>query len=152
MRLILDSDFIRGSTLEEKKSLFSDKALFDKRFSSMLLKMTEQDAEDAIRVLNLISNQGITNIDFSSLQYTVDGNITLGFLNFATSELMFLLSFVADRAKMGIFIRNYMQQLNDSVCRTFFSIFKNSDYINIVLEEEHLAYYSDMLNEVRSHG
>lgn len=87
------------------------------------------------RILNSINNQGITDVSVEFRTYTKDGKV-LSFDRLATSEVLFLLTALADMTKMHIEVYRYDTQLSTKVLKKYLSMFGKSDSVTLLLDTE----------------
>ena len=92
-------------------------------------------SDELCNVLNSINNQGITEVDIAHRTYTVNG-VTLSLTCLATSEILFLLTAIADRVRFPIVVYEFTNHLSYRVLRIYLDKYKRSDYITILTESE----------------
>lgn len=91
-------------------------------------------------ILNSINNQGITDVNIAHRTYTVNG-VTLSLTCLATSEILFLLTAIADKVGFPIIVYKFTDQLSYRVLRIYLDRYKRSNYITILAESESDAAY-----------
>lgn len=84
-------------------------------------------------ILNSINNQGITDVNVEFRTYVKDGKV-LSFDRLATSEVLFLLTALADMTKTPIEVYRYDSQLSNRVLKKYLSLFGKSDSITLLLD------------------
>lgn len=84
-------------------------------------------------ILNSINNQGITEVNIAHRTYTIKGEI-LSLSCLATSEMLFLLTELADKVGFPIMVYKYTNQLSYRVLRIYLNEFSQSDSITILYE------------------
>lgn len=91
------------------------------------------DTTPLLPYVNRIHTQGITEINMSTLTYTVRGK-TLPLSYLSTSEQLFLLTYLAERAEIPVSIAKYTEQLSCRVLKMYLDLFKDAKYITLVLD------------------
>lgn len=113
--------------------------------STLLLKLTEEDEPEVLRLLNSITNQKIERVDINRHCYTIDG-VTLSFYQFSTSELLFLLAYAADKTKTEVYFYNDIPQLSGTTLKKFIRYFYDSPYVNIAYKANDLdLFFNDIV-------
>jgi hypothetical protein len=91
------------------------------------------DTTPLLPYVNKIHTQGITEINMSTLTYTIRGKILpLSYLS--TSEQLFLLTYLAEKAEIPVSIAKYTEQLSCRVLKMYLDLFKDTKYITLVLD------------------
>lgn len=147
MKLLLEDEFFKNTKPSDGYWYFDKLSVFDERFKELIRALDNGYEDELISVLNSINNQGITSIQLQGGSYTVDGNIELGLSAMATSELFFLAAFIADKMHIHIYVQYYIQQLTKKTCITFFKLFGNSEYVDLVLDEGQFDFYKWVYEE-----
>lgn len=114
-----------------------------------LLRYTKRDDYGLIKQnLNIINNQEIQDIDIGRGEYRHRNN-WLYFSSLSKAERVFLIATVADLQQVKIWLHTDMTQLTKTTTKKFLKLFKNSPYINIVIDSElNRAFYNAMIKEV----
>lgn len=97
---------------------------------TMLLKLTEDDEPEVLRLLNSASKQEIEMIDFSRHCYIQNG-VTFVFSQFSTPELLFLLAYAADKTKTEVYFYTDINRISRTALKKFIRCFYDSPYVNI---------------------
>lgn len=121
-----------------------NEVIFSDTFEGDLIDSFEGDLKELVDALNMINNQGIEKIDTQTYSYYRNGQ-RLKFSNFATSEKLFLIAYVANKNKEVIYLFKGITQLTKKSMRTFIKLFGNSSYINIVSDDEAQELYYNHL-------
>lgn len=114
-----------------------------------LLRYAKKEYYDVIKEnLNRINNQNIQDIDIARGEYRHRDNL-LYFSSLSKAERVFLIATVADIQQVEIWLHTDMTQLTKSTTKKFLKLFKDSPYINIVVDSElNKAFYRAMIKEV----
>ena len=92
-------------------------------------------------ILNSINNQGITDVSISHQTYCIGGKV-LSFNCLATSEVLFLLSYIACAVNFHIMVYRYDRQLSNRVLKLYLRTFGNTDYVSMLFDNDScIAYY-----------
>lgn len=147
MKLWLDSDFFKKAKASDRYWYFSRLSVYDTRFVELINMLDKSCEGEIVNVLNKINNQGVTSFNLVKGTYVMDDKIELGFSNLSSGEILFLAAFAADRCKVHVFVNHYVQQLTRLSCALFFNMFGKSDFVDLVLDEEHVDYYGMLFKE-----
>lgn len=147
MKLILEDEFFKNTKPSDGYWYFDKLSIFDGRFVELSNSLGDGYEDELVSVLNSINNQGITSISIRNGEYVVDGSVKLGIASMATSELFFLFAFLADKTCTHIYVQYYIQQLTKKTCITFFKLFGNSEYVDLILDDGQFAFYDWIYKE-----
>lgn len=118
----------------------------------MLEQVTQSTCDKAVDILNKINNQGIVSIDKNLLCYDIqdrDGIKRLSLASMSTSESLFFIATLANSLNRKVILSKDIYQLTKKTLRTFYNIFRDSENIILVFEDEYDAlYYKKNLMEV----
>ena len=120
-----------------------------RKILEMASKLSKDDCADIVKMLNMINNQGIMEIDNRSMLYKIKdnkGEALLPFSSMSTSEALFFTSALADKTKTNIFVSKDITQLTVKTLKTFVELFKNSRYVTVIFDDENVAgFYADRM-------
>ena len=120
----------------------------DRDVISYIIKLQLEHRGEIIRNLNMINNQGITDITFGIGTYSI-GDLKLAYTDLCTAERVFLMATAAEILKRPIYLCNDLTQLTETTFKKFFQLFYNSEHVNIVYTNENEPHmYERLLREI----
>ena len=106
------------------------------------------DVKDAERVINLINNQNIYDLNLQKYSYKHMGK-SLTLERLSRSERLFLMSYIADKKHIKCWFYGEIRCLTDSTLELYMKLFGRSEYVNIVINEATLVdYFQNMVGEI----
>lgn len=104
------------------------------RERQVILNTSDRYSEEAVRILNMISGNGIEKISFNQFYYVVN-NTKIGISNMSTSEQFFLISYCYKVNKKPVMFIRDPRLLSDRVKKIYTEIFRNVDNILLCFED-----------------
>ena len=144
MIVISELNFSSSVDLYKSTHYFRNISVLDNRFGVLLRNLTASDNDKITRLLNKINDQHILSFDVASFSYKVESGEVLSFSQLSTGERIFLLCYAANRVGTKIYL-NALNRLSKSSLLLLFNTFKNSEFINLVVDDYYFEYYNDLL-------
>ncbi len=140
---------------EEKETLVVYEMKFvDYVFDRLLESMTDEECEEAIKIMNTINNQGLVRMSGRLRTYVRHfrgEDITLSIDRLSHGEFCFLIAYIALRKRTYIAFNDLFGSLSRRSTVRFLDTFKDNEYLIICVSSEYSKrYYENLVNNIRN--